>query len=91
MNVLAGQTDVSAGRLIVPVWNIYRLADCGDLAPILCHVIFIGKAALGRALDCQRVGLRMLDRADSAHGGNARGEVMVMRSSGAGTNLSVRS
>jgi hypothetical protein len=91
VNVLAGQTDVSAGRLIVPVWNIYQLADCGDLAPLLRRVIFVGKSALGHRFNFQRIRLRVINCADSTHGGDAGGEVMVMRRSGAGTNLSVPS
>ena len=57
MNVFARQSDVGGGWLIVLVWNIYRLADRGDLAPRLRRIILIGDTAVGEGFDLKLVGL----------------------------------
>ncbi len=43
----AREADVGNGRLIVPVRNVYRLSNWGNLAALLCRVIFVGESSLG--------------------------------------------
>ena len=64
VNVLAGQADLGGGRLIIPVWNIYRLTNGGNLAARLCRVILIGNAAVGEGFDLKRIRLRVIGFGD---------------------------
>ena len=51
VDILAGKAEVGAGRLIVPVRDIYRLATLSNLSPLLRRGATLYPLSYGRVRD----------------------------------------